>query len=349
MQAVPDISEQRLVELLARQALSEARSSEGTWLERYWPEILLVNLVSLLVVLAVVTYRVFSAENSSIRALAASHVLEPGRPLTTGDLGPSDLPAATGRFTDTSSLVGLTLARQLSAGDLISINDVFQPHVEARTDIVSGTIILPNMVTTTIGTYVPGAAVQLDGVLGHASLSTIVSGSVVLRDVVDPSPSRVDEVLVVAPDTLPAFHVIAPGDVRETSGPYDSGAPLKISDVLSHYLLKPASPGTTLKPEQLSAVTLAEADLTGRQILTLPVKPERLSQGLHEGEHLSLLFMPSADKLVSGPNRVDDVLLLAISRESGAAFVVVGLTTDQLKTITSLLLGSEVFIVEQTR
>lgn len=103
---------------------------------------------------------------------------------------------------------------------------------------------------------------------------------------------RRDTVVVRAGETLPAYHVTGPNDVKVEKRFSVSGSFAGVDEVLGRYLFKPAEPGAVISSEHLGPALPAGVVLGGRRVLSLPVGGGPISQTLAPHDRVRLLFSP---------------------------------------------------------
>jgi hypothetical protein len=152
---------------------------------------------------------------------------------------------------------------------------------------------------------------------------------------------------VFVKSNLPAFHVITDQDVETGLAIVVPGAFASKEEVKGRYLLQQVTQGDRLYATQMSKLKLSDKEVTGRQILTLPVKTGVVSQTLAPLDHVNLYFSPrQIDKNNAGEVfSVEDVIVLAINRQGEASSLVVAIRADMSK--VAALLGTYDLLISQ--
>src|SRR5215204_3329080 len=166
-----------------------------------------------------------------------------------------------------------------------------------------------------------------------------------------------DTVVVSASNGLPAFHIIEPGDVRREKMFTVHDSFTSESEVIGRYLLQPVSAKTVLLKSQVGAAELKE-QLTGRQIVTLPVKSGVISSTLAPTSRVRLLFSP---RNTNDPKTsttwtlsqaianfiINDVIVLSVNRQVDSASITVAMKNEEdLTRAFALLNTSDILISE---
>src|SRR5215204_6300419 len=166
-----------------------------------------------------------------------------------------------------------------------------------------------------------------------------------------------DTVVVSASNGLPAFHIIEPGDVRREKMFTVHDSFTSESEVIGRYLLQPVSAKTVLLKSQVGAAELKE-QLTGRRIVTLPVKSGVISSTLAPGSRVRLLFSP---RNANDPKTsttwtlsqaianfiINDVIVLSVNRQVDSASITVAMKNEEdLTRAFALLNTSDILISE---
>lgn len=185
-------------------------------------------------------------------------------------------------------------------------------------------------------------------------LALIIIG-VLLTVLIRNSIQRQDTLVINAPNGLPAFHIIASGEVRSEKrfGRYDSFT--GESEVIGSYLLQPVSHNAVLRKSQLASPALKE-QLTGRQVLTIPVKSSAITPTIEPASRVRLLFSPRTPaeyKTSTTPDLshiianfiIDDVIVLSIQRQGDSSSITVAFKNEEdRKKALALLTTSEILI-----
>lgn len=160
-----------------------------------------------------------------------------------------------------------------------------------------------------------------------------------------------DTVVVEAAAALPAFHIIRDSDVKVVKRYKTYGSFAAEPEVVGRYLLRQAAPEDILLSSHLGARAATPEELSGRALLSVPVRGGAISPTLSPPARVRLLFSPRErdDKAAAAPplveTTVEDVLVLAVRREADASSVVVAVREgDDLAKATSLLGTSDVFL-----
>ena len=350
--AQASIDRRRLLELLVARSVREAEARDAWLLKRFWRglkrsrvEIFLfvgILLVAMLFVKALVP-RAASAfarlpeplgPNGPVivtaRDLALGHVLQGG------DLYEAQLSLGGDIITSADQLIGAVLAQSIPRGKPLHYADVLRPQVVAASDIVSGTIIASDAISMTWSPYHPGAATQLDQVAGMIAHYPIRRGGVVSIAFVGAAP-RTYQLVVAAPAGLPAFHLIGPSDVISREVPLELNTFTPTAEVQGRYTLQALPPGATLHADQLSTVKLAQSDLVGRRVVSVPASADSLGRLVVPGAHLSMLLVPRADAKDAQPSGTSDVIVLAVDRRGASADIVVAMSEQDFQNAQPLL------------
>jgi hypothetical protein len=159
---------------------------------------------------------------------------------------------------------------------------------------------------------------------------------------------RRDTLVVTAADGLPAFHVIQADDVQPAKMFRVDDSFAVENDVIGRYLLQPVSPGAVLLNSQLGPATV-KGQLTGREVLTIPIRLAAISSTIGPASRVRLLFSPwnqDASKISKTDLIVNDVIVLAINRQGDSSSITVALNADDLTKALLLLSKSDILISE---
>jgi Flp pilus assembly protein CpaB len=161
---------------------------------------------------------------------------------------------------------------------------------------------------------------------------------------------RRDTLVVMAPNGLPAFHILEASDVypRKMFIVHDSFT--SANEVIGRYLLQPVSPGVVLLKSQLAPPGLRE-HLKGRQVMTVPLKSGAISSTIAPAGRIRLLFSPRNTLPSLTPTIanliIDDVIVLSVSRQGDSSSITVALKNEEdLARALEVFATSDVLISE---
>lgn len=155
-----------------------------------------------------------------------------------------------------------------------------------------------------------------------------------------------DTVLISTKSGLPAFHVLTPEDVRTERMFKTSGSLTSVEKAEGRYLLRPVSEGAVLLDNQLGPPELKN-ELTGRFILTIPMKAGAIRSAIAPNLRVRLLFSPRDLTSRGTSSSVEDVIVLAIDRQGDTSSITVAVRNqDDLIKATNLSATSDILISE---
>jgi len=174
----------------------------------------------------------------------------------------------------------------------------------------------------------------------------LVIAVVLLTLLIRNAVQRRDTLVVTASNGLPAFHVIQPDDVQPARMFRVDDSFAVESDVVGRHLLQPVSPGAVLLKTQLAPAYLKD-QLTGREVLTIPVKATAISSTIRAGSTVRVLFSARNQDAAKTDLIIRDVIVLAINLQGDSSSITVALrNADDLTRALSLLSTSDVFVSE---
>jgi flagella basal body P-ring formation protein FlgA len=218
--------------------------------------------------------------------------------------------------------------------------------IVARDDLAAGVILAPETITLSWSADAPGAAVSPNQVVGRKTLKAVHKGEVIFLADVDLPAALVPQVVVKAPTGLQAFHVLGPDDLELKETTMEVGAFTALEKVTGRYLLESAPPGTIVRTSQVSTIRLSSDEVTGRQVLTVPVRVETLIPAVGPGSRIALLFARHDTTDARSPSLLlEDVLVMAVYQQSNAA-VVVAVDRSDVQQVVAWLGASDIFILQ---
>ena len=153
---------------------------------------------------------------------------------------------------------------------------------------------------------------------------------------------RQAQVIVSAPDGLPAFHLVDEGDVSLAPGLLQPGSFEEVSDVVNRFTLEAIPSGTTLLTSQVSTPI---NETTNMRILSLPITSHQLAI-IQVGQPVYILLSQnrSSGKPVSLTKPIK-VIILSESTEGEKSSIIVAGTESDLKILATGLGYSEIIIL----
>ncbi len=335
------IAGERLADILAESLVYQQATGEIHPLWRHRVQILGAVLLFVLVALV---FRALGGFERLVPPLGlqktvvvAAHDLSKGATITEKDVTIARLPLQEGYFTSTEHLAYLVLAADVPRGRPLRAQDVLNPQVVAATNIVSGNIVVGEMVTVTWSTYITPTYNSVAAVVGRPALRNIMSGQAIRPDFLGGLPTGAMQ--VVAQRELGALDVLTAGDLGLANTPPVSDGVTDVNAAVGKMLLQPLSPGGTLRASQL----LDPAQLNGRRVLVVPVNKAAARLPSYPSR-VDLLLTPRASVANVAPGQIPDVLVLNSEPAGELTYLTVAVPEATVDTLQHLLGVSDVYI-----
>lgn len=321
----------RVLRDLFQAARREATEKEkGGW-SRFWPDVLLVASMLLLLGLGVRAARLGDSVAVALSDLRA------GERLRSEKLhGAEGLDLPDGKQPGPA----LRLIRNVPAGDYIFPEDLERFEVVAAVRIARGDAIPADAVRQEWRRYSKAPAALPEQVVGNLATDEIERGATIRPEQLESESVLVEQ--VVANRRLPRLHPITAADFRREKRPRQPGALLKDEDAIGHYPLQEIEAGTTLVQGSLSPGAVAPGSLAGRQILTLDVQPPSFRLVPQLPAHVGLAATAPGDRKLL----LTDVIVLAVEPGKDGPALVVALTEADLQGLVPLLPEAQVFVLQ---
>ncbi len=149
--------------------------------------------------------------------------------------------------------------------------------------------------------------------------------------------ARFDQV-VAGTAGLPAFHVITIGDVTLALLPAEPGSFTVPSEVVGRYSARPIPAGAPLHASQLSVVPIKPADVSGLEIVSIPMRTDAVTAAAVPGTHVTLVFSPRSNSHRNlQPFALHNVLILAADRRTDQTLLIAAISRDDAERAASAL------------
>lgn len=150
------------------------------------------------------------------------------------------------------------------------------------------------------------------------------------------------QVVVSSQTELPPFRIITSSDVTVENVETIAGSLGKLDEVVGHYPVQGLPPRTIVKSDRLSAKKIDPGELSGREILPVPVKLGSLAGSRNFPLRVSLLLSPKAAGMK--PIIIPNAYLLATTEVNGTTIAMAAVSPEQLRNLAPLLGTSDVFV-----
>jgi len=161
---------------------------------------------------------------------------------------------------------------------------------------------------------------------------------------------RLDTMVVMNGNGLPAFHVIDGSELRRAKMFRVHGSFASAEEAKGRYVITPVNEGDVLLEKQLGSKEL-KGQLTGRPTLTLSLPTGAIRSELTVGNHVTLVFQQKAGTKPATPVSltevsIRDVIVLAVNREPNASSLTVAVQnqTDLAKVIELSAVGDAIIV-----
>lgn len=304
------------------------RQRPRVFLGRQWLDVM-VTVVLLLGLFLFVTTRLLPVLGAEREAgLIASHNLEPGQVLRSGDwVERRWLPVTGDRLSASTDPAGWLTTRKVYGGQPLRHADLERHQVVAARDLAAGETLTRDSVELVLSAAVADALLTGAGVSGKRARWKIVAGTVITDNLLDAPPPR-----VIATGWLPAFRVLREGDVAgDPAGPSTDELVRKVEGQLT---FRDLAAGEAVDGALL-ALRFSTADLADRRVIPL----DALAAGfeLRAGSRVSLWVTPARD--TEEAFEIGDVLVL---RPAGEVPALVALTTAEFTRLAPWLGRSKI-------
>lgn len=152
------------------------------------------------------------------------------------------------------------------------------------------------------------------------------------------------QIVVAAPDGIPAYRLVGKQDVALRSALFQS--PTTFSDptmVVGNYSLTNLPTGSIVLAKQVLPAALS-SEIKGGHIISVPIKANSFEMSSKVGTHVCLFLSSSNSDNKSSPSLLIDVVLLGVERKGDASTLVIAV--HDLEKIDALMHASSIVVLE---